>query len=110
MLFASMMNKSNSQRKQLSAKQKLVSELTLSFRKSLLEDGTKVLQIHNPNPHSVDFYLKCYARNGSAKTLFVSVTALGMKEIGLLEGWQFQTGERFEALCEDDVVWTSEVK
>ena len=96
--------------KQFTANQKLVNDLTLSFRKSLFDDGTQVLQIHNPNPHSIDFYLKCQAKNGSAKTLFVSVPALGMKEIGLFEGWQFETGERFEAVCDDEVVWHSEVK
>lgn|GEM_PF-6837104 len=90
-------------------KQKLVNELTISFRESLL-DTTQVLRIRNPNRESIDFYLKCYAQNGSSKTLFVSVPALQTTEIGLLEGWQFKPGERFEAICDDDVIWRSEVK
>jgi len=95
--------------KQFTPKQKLVSELTISFRESLLDD-TQVLQIRNPNPESIDFYLRCYARNGSSKTLFVSVPALQTTEIGILEGWQFERGERFEAICDDDIIWHSEVK
>jgi hypothetical protein len=95
--------------KQFTPKQKLVSELTISFRESLLDD-TQVLRIHNPNPQSVDFYLTCHATSGNSSTLFVSVPALQTKEIGFLEGWRFKPGETFEAVCDEEVVWRSEVK
>ena len=95
--------------KQLSHKQMLVNQLTFGFRESLL-DNTQVLRLHNPNRESIDFYLRCRSRDGSAKTLFVSVAALDTTEIGLLEGWQFHPGDEFEAICEDEVIWQQQVK
>jgi hypothetical protein len=93
----------------LTHKQQLVSELKTSFRSSLINDKTMVLVIRNPNSESVDFYLRCYALDSSSRRLFVTAPALDTAEIGILQGWVFVPGERFEAICEDAVIWRREV-
>jgi Skp family chaperone for outer membrane proteins len=82
--------------------------LKWSTRWSLLDDGTKVLILHNEKNYSVDFPLKCYTRNGSSKTLFISVPAYSRKEVGFLEGWNgnFVSGEKCEAYHEGNRLWT----
>lgn len=86
------------------AKLKLVNELTFTTRISLLDENDKVLQIRNPNPQSIDIYVKCYAQNGYSRTIFVSVPALQTAELGILEGWNFRSGERFEVIYDDTIV------
>jgi hypothetical protein len=64
-----------------------------------------VLQLRNPNPQVVEFDLRCIARHGASKTLRVSVPAGGLQEVGFLEGWAFEHGERIEAMLDGEVVW-----
>jgi hypothetical protein len=85
--------------------------LRWSTRISLLDD-TLVLRLSNPGSHSVDFHLRCYTRNRSFnKTIFVSVPAHGVKEIGFLEGWpnNFVRGETCQALHDGEQVWWLEI-
>lgn len=85
---------------------KLVKDLTFTTRTSLLDENDKVLQIRNPNPESVDIYLKCSTASGYTKTIFVSVQALKTAEVGILEGWNFRNGEKFQVFYNDSVYHT----
>jgi hypothetical protein len=95
--------------RRLTPKQRLVSELRVTFRNSLISDRTRVLVIRNPNAESVDFYLRCYNRDGSSRTLFVTAPALDTAEVGVFQGWVFVLGEKYEAICDDAVIWRGEV-
>jgi hypothetical protein len=85
-------------------KLKLVKDLTFSTRESILDESDKVLQIRNQHPQSIDVYLKCYTVTGRSKTIFLSVPALQTTEVGILEGWPFRPGEKFEVIYNDEVV------
>lgn len=87
-----------------SSKLELVRGLEFSSRGSLLNENDQVLRIRNPQRESIDVYLKCYARNGRFKTIFVSVPASGVAEVGILEGWSFKQGDRFEVVHSGEVI------
>lgn len=83
-------------------------DLETGMRPSALDDGTQVLVLRNAQPFSLDFDLRCFTRNDRGyKTLFVSVPARGVREIGFLEGWpgNFVDGERCEALYNGERLW-----
>jgi hypothetical protein len=88
-----------------------IRDLKVGTRYSLMDESTQVLILRNLKSYSVDFNLKCYTRRSSSKTFFVSVPALGEKEIGFLEGWEgnFVSGERCDAYYGDHMVWYFEI-
>lgn len=88
-----------------------VRSLRWQTRESRLEDGTRVLILHNSQGRSVDFHLTCHTRGGASKTLFVSVPAYGQKEIGFLEGWpgNFVSGEWCEAFHGGEKQWRIDI-
>jgi hypothetical protein len=88
-----------------------VKSLRWQTRASLLDDGTRVLVLHNRQGRSADFHLTCHTRAGASKTLFVSVPAYGQKEIGFLEGWpgNFVSGEWCEAFHGGEKQWRIDI-
>jgi uncharacterized membrane protein len=84
-----------------------VSELKVGWRQSALDDGSRVMQLHNARLNSVDVNLRCYTNSGESKVLGVNVPAKGMSEVGFVQGWpgNFVSGERCEAYSGSDVVW-----
>lgn len=87
-------------------KRKHVVDLEAGFRRSLLDSSTYVLHLRNIHTESVDFHLRCYETSGRYKTFFISVPALGSKEIGFLEGWVFVPNESCKAIYKDETLWT----
>ena len=89
-----------------------IEAIEVATRPSLAIEDSKVLVLRNIKPYSFDFYLKCYTRGGSSKTMFVSMPALDSAEVGFLEGWDgnFVSDERCEALHDGDVVWSIRIR
>lgn len=90
------------------ARRKAVADLDCGFRKSLAEDGTYVLHLHNGSSVSADLELICFVASGEKyKTFSISVPAKGDYELGFLEGWpgNFVPGEWCEASFDGEKLW-----
>lgn len=88
-----------------------VAALRVGWRWSTLDDGTQVMRLVNEFPTQVNVTLKCFAINGRAKTLQISVPGKGFGEVGFLQGWpqNFVYGERCEAYADGQFVWEVKV-
>ena len=88
-----------------------VADLRVSWRYSLLDDGSMVMQLHNARPTTVSFQMQCFTRSNMSKVLSLSVPAKGMSEVGFVEGWpgNFVAGERCEAFHGNERLWTARV-
>jgi uncharacterized membrane protein len=85
-----------------------VAGLRVSFRPSLLEDGSSVMQLHNGSAAVANLTLKCYTRSGQSATMSIRVPGNGMSEVGFMQGWagNFVAGESCEAYHgRDEFVW-----
>jgi len=88
-----------------------IANLRISWRESLLEDGTYVMQLHNGSSTGADVTLQCFTRSGRSKTLSIQVPGYGMSEVGFLQGWDgnFVAGESCEAYHGREFVWRTSV-
>ena len=93
------------------AEQAAIAALKIGWRPSALENGSLVMQVHNPGLDTVGLRLKCFTSGGTSKVLRVSIPARGMSEVGFVQGWpgNFVAGESCEALHGDKQVWTVRV-
>jgi uncharacterized membrane protein len=84
-----------------------IAGLRVSWRESLLDDGTYVMQLHNGSATGADVTLQCFTRSGRSKTLSIQVPGYGMSEVGFLQGWDgnFVAGESCEAYHGREFVW-----
>jgi|RhiMethySRZTD1v2_1073278.scaffolds.fasta_scaffold28778_3 uncharacterized membrane protein len=84
-----------------------IAGLRVSWRESLLDDGTYVMQLHNGSSTGADVTLQCFTRSGRSKTLSIQVPGYGMSEVGFLQGWDgnFVAGESCEAYHGREFVW-----
>jgi uncharacterized membrane protein len=95
----------------LQAEHDAIANLRVSWRASLLEDGTYVMQLHNNSSTGADLLLQCYTRSGRSRTMSIQVPGYGVAEVGFLQGWDgnFVAGESCEAYHGREFVWRTNV-
>jgi uncharacterized membrane protein len=88
-----------------------IAGLRVSWRPSLLEDGSYVMVLNNGSSTGADVRLTCFTRSGQSKTLSIQVPGYGMSEVGFMQGWpgNFVTGESCEAYHGREFVWRTTV-
>jgi uncharacterized membrane protein len=88
-----------------------IAGLRVSFRPSVLNDGSHVMLLNNPAANRADVTLKCFTHSGQSKTMAIQVPAYGMSEVGFMQGWagNFVAGESCEAYHGDEFVWRTTV-
>jgi|SRR5688572_5987415 len=88
-----------------------IAGLRITWRPSLLDDGSYVMQLHNSASTGADVALQCFTRSGRSKTLSIQVPGYGMSEVGFLQGWDgnFVAGESCEAYHGRELVWRTSV-
>lgn len=94
------------------ARLKVVDDLEVRFRNSLMEEGTKVLMLRNGGEVRADFTLKCFQLNGTSRQFSMSIGSGETEEIGFQQGWNgnFVTGESCKVYYGDDFRWSVDVK
>ena len=90
---------------------KVVDDLEVGFRNSLLENGTKVLRLRNGGGIRANFTLKCFQANGASRQFNMSIGSGETEEIGYQQGWSgnFVTGESCKVYYGDKFRWSVDV-
>ena len=84
-----------------------IAGLRVSWRTSLLDERSAVMQLHNAQPLAFGLTLKCFSPMGFSKTLEIAVPPSGIAEVGFLQGWpgNFIAGESCQAYDGNEAVW-----
>jgi len=103
---------SQDRRDRIASTRDAIGALEFYARPSLMQEGTKVLQIHNIRGVSISFDLKCCTTNNACRTMAVSIEPRGTTDIGFLEGWpgNFVSGESCEIRYQDEIMRSVRIK
>jgi len=85
-----------------------IGDVHVRMRRSLLDQNTQVMTLHNVHPYYISFDLRCFKRSGESKLLPVAIEASKTTEVGFVQGWtgNFVSGERCEAYFDGEQLWS----
>lgn len=89
-----------------------VDGIRYTWRASILDPETRVLQMWSSYDYATTVRLRCYAASGWSKSFTMTVPANGVAELGVLEGWPngFTSGERCETTSGSSTVTVARLR